>query len=370
MQLIEQPIKTLSRNQLIYWITFLISVMKNGWMHIAAWELRIFLELSLASYFIVENMDILPSVLFHYAYTVSMFYVSVCFVLPLVSKRWNWHVVWKMPLALLLEFLVVCGLIMGVSLASGALEFNYKPNESWSVEIANLKAVLAPFMNYIPFSILYYVLIRLFNLALKSLKEERLLRKMTGTLKRDLWQAELNPHLLFNLLTSIRGLIDEKKSRAIMSQAISLVRYYVHVEGKMVPLSEEIENCERLIAINKFRYGEACFLEFSTSGDLSTLRILPMAILLLVENIFKYGDFRSEEQPALVTICYQNNNLTVRAVNKIADYTACESTKKGLRNLQERLHAYYREEGKLTYGRSGDTFISTVKIENVKPYDC
>ena len=370
MPLIDQPTKTLSRNQLIYWITFVIHVMKNGWMHAAVWELRIFLELSLASYFIVEEMDVLSSILFHYGYTILMFYASVCLVLPLVAKRWDWHVIWKMPLALLLEFLVVCGLIIWVSVASTALEFSYTPNESLSVEIVNLKGVLAPFMNYIPFSIVYYVLIRLFNLALKSLKEGRLQHKMTSTLKRELWRAELNPHLLFNLLTTIRGLIDEKKSREVMSQAIRLVRYYVHTGGKTISLSEEIENCELLIAINKFRYGDACFFNVKISFNPGTLRILPMAVLLLVENIFKYGDFRTEEQPALLTIDYHEGCLVIQTMNKVASNAPNDSTKKGLKNLQERLHDYYRGDGRLTSELRGSTFISVVRINNIKHYTC
>jgi two-component system LytT family sensor kinase len=61
-------------------------------------------------------------------------------------------------------------------------------------------------------------------------------------------------------------------------------------DTRSVLLSEETGQLENLIELCRMRFTEQFFLRFNKKGKLSTVQIIPLVLVTLVENVMKHGD--------------------------------------------------------------------------------
>ena len=122
-----------------------------------------------------------------------------------------------------------------------------------------------------------------------QLEHERALLK---TSQLEMLKYQLNPHFLFNSLSSLRGLINSEpvKAKAMVTQIAEFLRYSL-VEGKnnFVPLLREMEIIRHYINIEKVRFEDDLIVDFDISEESNDLMIPIFLINPLVENAIKYG---------------------------------------------------------------------------------
>lgn len=105
-------------------------------------------------------------------------------------------------------------------------------------------------------------------------------------------QAQLNPHFLFNALTTIGYLIQVAPERAqtTLLRLTDLLRAVLRkTAGDFVPLSDEIALVESYLAIEKERFEERLTVNISAPSSLLDWPVLPLSIQPLVENAIKHG---------------------------------------------------------------------------------
>ena len=95
-------------------------------------------------------------------------------------------------------------------------------------------------------------------------------------------QMQINPHYIYNTLTSIKWLImqgDTVKSTKAIDAFIKLLRSTISKSDEYISVEEEIENLKNYMYINEIRYGEKIKTEFFISINEPDQLMIPKMIL-------------------------------------------------------------------------------------------
>ena len=105
-------------------------------------------------------------------------------------------------------------------------------------------------------------------------------------------RAQLNPHFLFNALTTIGHLLQEAPDRALATllQLTGLLRTVLRpAVSDIVPLSEEMEIVEAYLAIERARFEDRLRVVLDVPEEVRQTRLPPLLLQPLVENAIKHG---------------------------------------------------------------------------------
>lgn len=105
-------------------------------------------------------------------------------------------------------------------------------------------------------------------------------------------RAQLNPHFLFNALTTIGWLVRTAPDRAVgtLYRLTELLRAVLRRSARgFVALAEELEIVEAYLAIEHERFEERLLVSLDVPPALHDVRIPPLLLQPLVENAIKHG---------------------------------------------------------------------------------
>ena len=105
-------------------------------------------------------------------------------------------------------------------------------------------------------------------------------------------RAQLNPHFLFNALTTLGHLMQAAPDRALATlyQLTGLLRAVLRrTNGQFVALREELEIVESYLAIERERFQERLGVSIEVPAELRHARVPPLLLQPLVENAVKHG---------------------------------------------------------------------------------
>ncbi len=169
----------------------------------------------------------------------------------------------------------------------------------------------------------------------------------------EVLRYQLNPHFLFNTLTSICAQIIQspRLARETVLRLAEFCRLTLHRPGEQEEptLGEEIEMLRAYLDIEQTRLGD--LLEYSIEADpaLGGLRLPPFLLLPLVENAVKYGAATSRDR-VRIRLAFRRGDdgrVLIEVANSgrwIAPGTAEPSVPSlgiGLENLRQRLARYF-----------------------------
>ncbi|MDP3716630.1 MAG: histidine kinase [Acidobacteriota bacterium] len=123
-----------------------------------------------------------------------------------------------------------------------------------------------------------------------QLREEEM-QKLTAEAELKALRAQVNPHFLFNALTTIGYLIESAPPRAMntLMQLTALLRGVLRSEGDFTTLGREIELVEHYLKIEHERFEERLRVHVNVPQALRHLRIPALVVQPLVENAIKHG---------------------------------------------------------------------------------
>lgn len=105
--------------------------------------------------------------------------------------------------------------------------------------------------------------------------------------------AQMNPHFLFNALSSIQGLMNDQqtdKANKYLSGFAALLRSAVSQGRKeFVPLSVELKDLNNYIELERLRFGFRYALDILPGLPADEITILPLLAQPLIENAAKHG---------------------------------------------------------------------------------
>ncbi|MDB4884021.1 MAG: putative Histidine kinase [Gemmatimonadetes bacterium] len=125
----------------------------------------------------------------------------------------------------------------------------------------------------------------------REARERDIMRLATEAELRAL-RAQLNPHFLFNALTTIGYLVQTAPERALVTlhRLTDLLRAVLRPSAnELVPLADEIEIISAYLAIEHARFEERLRVTIDVSDDARAALLPPLLLQPLVENAVKHG---------------------------------------------------------------------------------
>ncbi len=172
---------------------------------------------------------------------------------------------------------------------------------------------------------------------------------------------QLNPHMLFNSLNTLRSLIRETPDKAqdYLQELSRVLRYTLQGNECMsVTLREEMEFVSAYNFLLKMRYEENLEFDIRIEEGAETLLLPPMSVQLLIENAVKHNEI-SNRHPLVIRVCTTGKQLTVS--NPIQrKKTASGGLQIGLANLAKRYSLLFKEE--IEVREDNNTFIVTIPL--------
>ena len=163
-------------------------------------------------------------------------------------------------------------------------------------------------------------------------------------------KSQLNPHMLFNSLNTLRSLIRETPDKA--------QDYLQENESQSVTLREEMEFVRAYIFLLKMRYEDNLSFDIRMDAETGSLQLPPMSVQLLIENAVKHNEI-SNRRPLTIRIQAEGHCLTVS--NPLQPkLTASSGTRIGLANLAKRYQLLFKQE--IVVREENDTFIVTIPL--------
>jgi tetratricopeptide (TPR) repeat protein len=173
------------------------------------------------------------------------------------------------------------------------------------------------------------------NVALSEFNKE--LMKENVVARYETLKSKINPHFLFNSLSTLSSLIikDPKTALEFVAKFSKLYRSIMeHGNSSLVTIKDEIEVVESFVYLKKMRYGDSLKLTIDIPKKHVHELIPPFALQLLVENATKHN-IVSGEFPLTIDITYNNNIIEVK--NNLHPRTSPEpSTGLGQHSITER----------------------------------
>ena len=128
----------------------------------------------------------------------------------------------------------------------------------------------------------------------RRIKEQNYLRKIDNLEKAAL-HAQMNPHFIFNSLTSIQNFIlrnEKKNAVTYLAKFAQLIRMTLNVSIKGIhSLEEELEAIKNYLNLEQIRYGQDFSYRIDVAAHLQPAKILlpPLLIQPFIENAIKHG---------------------------------------------------------------------------------
>ena len=196
---------------------------------------------------------------------------------------------------------------------------------------------------FVSWSVLYFGIKLWLDLTEEQERAEKA-SLMAQSSQLEMLRYQLNPHFLFNTLSSLRALVtvNPEKAEMMITKISEFLRYsLIDSENEEVPLRREIEIIGLYFDIEKVRFGNGLIVEFDVEQAAEDYPIPIFLIHPLVENAVKYGMKTSEDVLKIVVSAHvKNEELHISVFNSgqwVEKESAIAGSGKGLENIRKRL---------------------------------
>ena len=155
-----------------------------------------------------------------------------------------------------------------------------------------------------------------YKFRIKNIQKDADIKTQISNLERSALQAQMNPHFIFNCLSSIQNFIlqnDKTQANQYLSTFAGLVRDTLNasVNGK-VTLEDEVRMLESYLALEKLRFGQKFDYKIQVAENIDAYDTeLPTLIIQpFVENAILHG-MKNKKENGLININFEKNEDTV-----------------------------------------------------------
>ena len=189
-----------------------------------------------------------------------------------------------------------------------------------------------------------------------------------------LLQAQINPHFLYNTLSTVSWMAANHQDddiQKIVVDLVNLFRISLNSGKPMIPLEKEIEHVRSYLEIMKYRYPDSYEVSYDIADNTRDLIVIKQILQPLAENALTHGFLENNIRGQIVISSrIENDQLILRMSNNgtDADLDMIERLLQndeelirkhyGIRNVNDRLKMYYGEESGLSYRiEEGNTIV-------------
>jgi signal transduction histidine kinase len=178
--------------------------------------------------------------------------------------------------------------------------------------------------------------------------------KQAAQAQLQLLQAQIEPHMLFNTLANLQGLItlDPPRAQLLLEQLIDYLRATLSTSrAEITTLEREFALMDAYLGLMAVRMGKRLTWRLDLPAALAGVKIAPMLLQPLVENAIRHGlepkvegghmEVKAQADDGKLVITVSDTGLGLKAASQ-------GGTRLGLANSRERLHALYGDKAALT----------------------
>jgi len=173
--------------------------------------------------------------------------------------------------------------------------------------------------------------------------------KLLLAAKIEALKSQINPHFLFNTLTSVSSLIrsEPETARTLISKLSALLRRLLRSQEHFVTLREELEAVDEYLDIEVVRFGPKLRVRKDIAPDTLDLVVPSMILQPLVENSIKHGFSRKVGAGTIVIRSWREQARVMLEVEDDGMGFLLERLDQpmtsgiGLANVRERLRVIY-----------------------------
>ena len=184
-------------------------------------------------------------------------------------------------------------------------------------------------------------------------------------------QAQIQPHFIYNTLTSLKFLIWQGKNEETITgidHFIDLLRSTIGKKEELITVGEELNSVQSYILILALRYGDEISTRIMVPEELFSFKVPNMMIQPIIENAYLHA-FQSKKTGFITLFGKLHDDSLIFEVVDSGDGFDTSLTKKttdffsgiGIKNVDERIRLSFGE----AYGLTIESFIgvgTTVRI--------
>jgi two-component system, LytTR family, sensor kinase len=218
---------------------------------------------------------------------------------------------------------------------------------------------------------------RIDALRLTEERYERMLREQAMTAlateaELRALRAQVNPHFLFNTLTTLGHLIQHAPPRALttLMRLTTLLRGVLRSDGELTTLGRERELIRCYLDIEQERFEERLTIDIDIPDELAALPVPTLIVQPLVENAIKHGIARARLGGQVHVVARVDRSADVHALHISVTNTGAapdldapdESNGVGLALVARRLRACYGELASVTLRRDEGAALTIAEL--------
>jgi len=165
-------------------------------------------------------------------------------------------------------------------------------------------------------------------------------------------RAQINPHFLFNALTTIGYLINAAPEKAFetLMKLTQLLRGILKASGEFSTLGDEIKLIESYLEIEKARFEERLNVKIDAPPELHHLKIPSLILQPLVENAVKHGiEHAKRGGEVRISARLEAGSLLLEVADTGAGFDETNLIHGiGLSNIENRLQSYFGAAARLS----------------------
>ena len=171
-------------------------------------------------------------------------------------------------------------------------------------------------------------------------------------------QAQINPHFLYNTLSSIRFLISMnqiEKAEDMLYKFTRLLRSILPKASDMISLEEEIRNIKNYVELQKMRYPDCFEVNYDIDSSIYSFQLPSFILQPIVENAIFYSMEKENNKGIINIVGYRVEDsirITIKdngigmSKDKVSSVLKKESSinRVGVINVHERVQLNYGQE--------------------------
>ncbi len=184
----------------------------------------------------------------------------------------------------------------------------------------------------------------------------------------EMLQTQINPHFLYNTLSSINQLAKFGENEKLQKMVVELAKFYrltLNSGRTVIPVSSEVEQANAYLNIQKVKYGHR--LEVTLDVDVEVWKYETIKLILqpFIENVLNHAWSGGDRIHIRIVALLEGNDILYRVIDdgmgmrqeriiEILNTSSESETGFGIRNIHLRVQLQYGEEyGVSIFSRKG-----------------
>ncbi|WP_449537747.1 cache domain-containing sensor histidine kinase [Ferdinandcohnia sp. Marseille-Q9671] len=170
-------------------------------------------------------------------------------------------------------------------------------------------------------------------------------------------QQQINPHFLYNTLTSIKFMVQQggkEEATETVNALISLLQNTIGNISETITLSQEVDNLKSYVLLNQKRYGDRIRVNYFIGPDCNDVQVPKLILQPFIENSFFHGFTKKSGGNVTVLVWKEGETLICEVLDngdgmEVSEDNNLPDTKRkqqmfsgiGVRNVNERIKLLY-----------------------------